>query len=362
VPTGTNPIANAIRRAHREGQRELARFLEAQETALLELYRRAGEILQAEIQQAANAEGVIGVDQVRRLRRIVDEILDDLNAEASARLDTGMERMAELGIRPFQGQPLEATTAQLTEQVMRGVRTFQDANGLQLSDRLWRLDASSRRTIRQHIETAVAEGQSASRAAQDYVLRNEPIPDDVLSRRERAKAQAIALKARNELDGGQEYRKALQVMRTESVRAHGMAHRAAAAAHPDVAGVQFRLSPNHPRVDICDVHASANIYGLGPGVYPPDRSPWPAHPNTMSYEQVVFRDEVTDEDRSGKQSRIDWLGDQPDSIVLPALGGSEAKLRAFRAGHLTERSIATPWSKLRESLKRKGVDVERFEG
>ena len=52
------------------------------------------------------------------------------------------------------------------------------------------------------------------------------------------------------------------------------------------------LSPRHPRVDICDEHAAADLYGLGQGVYPVDECPWPAHPNTFSYTEAVYRDEI----------------------------------------------------------------------
>ena len=80
------------------------------------------------------------------------------------------------------------------------------------------------------------------------------------------------------------------------------------------------LSPNHPRVDICDMHASVNRFGLGRGVYPKGKNPWPAHPNTLSYVEAVFTDEVTDEDRATKQDRIEWLSNQSGNIRIGVLG------------------------------------------
>jgi hypothetical protein len=71
-------------------------------------------------------------------------------------------------------------------------------------------------------------------------------------------------------------------------RAHGTAYLKGAEAHPDCVGTRFLLSPSHPEHDECDLHASANLYGLGPGVYPPGKTPWPAHPNTLSYVVAVF--------------------------------------------------------------------------
>jgi hypothetical protein len=86
---------------------------------------------------------------------------------------------------------------------------------------------------------------------------------------------------------------ATRLFRTEINRAHGEAYIKGFLSLPDAAGVRFTLSPMHPKPDICDVHAAADLYGLGPGVYPTrETCPWPAHPNTMSYVVGVFKDEV----------------------------------------------------------------------
>ena len=37
---------------------------------------------------------------------------------------------------------------------------------------------------------------------------------------------------------------------------------------PDVVAFRWRMSSSHPIVDICDVYANADLYGLGRGVYP----------------------------------------------------------------------------------------------
>jgi hypothetical protein len=40
--------------------------------------------------------------------------------------------------------------------------------------------------------------------------------------------------------------------------------------------VQWRMSGTHPKVDICDMFAKVDKYGLGPGIYPKEKAP--AHP------------------------------------------------------------------------------------
>lgn len=47
----------------------------------------------------------------------------------------------------------------------------------------------------------------------------------------------------------------------------------------ELQAVRIRLSSQHPRTDICDLHAKANVFGLGPGVYPKAQAPVPPfHP------------------------------------------------------------------------------------
>lgn len=43
--------------------------------------------------------------------------------------------------------------------------------------------------------------------------------------------------------------------------------------------VQVKINPTHPRTDICDLHARADLWGLGPGCYPKPEAPRPPfHP------------------------------------------------------------------------------------
>ncbi|MFW6030613.1 MAG: hypothetical protein ACOCRO_10260 [Halanaerobiales bacterium] len=40
-----------------------------------------------------------------------------------------------------------------------------------------------------------------------------------------------------------------------------------------VKGIKWNLSNSHKEKDVCDKYATQNLYGLGPGVYPPDKVP-----------------------------------------------------------------------------------------
>jgi len=221
------------------------------------------------------------------------------------------------------------------------------------------LDRGAREGVGQAIERAVIQGHSASRAADDFILRGERIPPDVAAKMGEAQAGKIATSAASALltGEGNPRANALRLFRTEMNRAHGEAYRAAAFETPGVIGTRYLLSPNHPRPDICNMHSSVNRYGLGPGVYPKGKSPWPAHPNTLSYEEVVFDDEIGQADRVGKEDRISWLKTQTPAVQEGVLGGRR-KRAALIKGVLRENEISTPWRVLKKRYLRRGIEVD----
>lgn len=91
----------------------------------------------------------------------------------------------------------------------------------------------------------------------------------------------------------------------------------------------------------CDMYAAANLHGLGPGVYPQGAHPYPAHPETLSYLTVVFVDEISAEDRAGRQRMSDWLAGQPQDVQAQVLG--QAKAEAFRSGQVADADLLRSW-------------------
>lgn len=70
-----------------------------------------------------------------------------------------------------------------------------------------------------------------------------------------------------------------RIAQTELARAHQKAVGQELMADDMLDAVQVSLNPAHPRSDICDVHARANLFGLGSGVYPKALAPRPPfHP------------------------------------------------------------------------------------
>lgn len=70
-----------------------------------------------------------------------------------------------------------------------------------------------------------------------------------------------------------------RIAQTELARAHQADVAAELMADESIDVVQVRINPAHPRTDICDFHARADLFGLGPGNYPKAKAPRPPfHP------------------------------------------------------------------------------------
>lgn len=348
----------AIRRASAAARTEMNALDAKALEKLAAVYRQAANDIQDAIRNHAAVDGNLRLDVLRNLLNQANARLGLLEQARNDLFGAELLAAAQLGARPFAGQ-IGTDLVRVANEAVQFVHSFIAEDGLQISDRIWRVDRHARDVVGQAIESAIIQGHSASRAAQDFLSRGQPVPADIAEKMGLASASRVARVTGDALMTGEgaPYDNALRLFRTELNRAHGEAYRAAAFDHPDVVGTRFLLSPNHPKTDVCDLHASVNRYGLGPGVYPKGKSPWPAHPNTLSYEEVVFADEVTDADRAGKENRIEWLKDQPPGVQAAVLGGYK-KRAALEAGVLAENEIATPWRVLKDVYTRRGIDVD----
>lgn len=350
----------AIKRASKQARASMNRLDRTALDELTQIYQRAAESLQADIQGYAGIDGGVRLEVLQDMLRQTNARLDQLATAWNTSLDNTMINAATLGVQPFAVDAALITTSlsSISNNAVQFVRSFVANDGLQLSDRIWRINNHAREAVTRSIQSAVIQGHSASQAARDFLSRGESVPADIINKMGMANADRIARQIKRDLmtGVGSPHDNAMRLFRTEINRAHGEAYMAAGFELPDAIGSRFLLSPRHPDPDICDMHASVNRYGLGPGVYPKGRTPWPAHPNTLSYVEVVFDDEVSNADRNSKETRIEWLQSQPPASQEAVLGGRK-KRAAFQRGILRENEIATPWNVLRKRYERRGVDV-----
>ncbi|SIO94645.1 hypothetical protein [Vibrio spartinae] len=354
-------VKAVIRRAMNAAERA-TNELDAQAMSELgQLYTSALTEIQQLIEHSADELGRVRLTQLNQLTYQVQSILQQLSESQSHAVDNYLVTAAQNGAHTFSTSIAAEQISTAIDDALLAVRTMTQNDGLQLSERLWRVNRHAKEVITGSIERAVIMGQSASEAAQDFQKLTQPVPAHLADQiRQSSSGRLKRTVAKNLMqDEGAPYWQIKRVMRTEINRAHGMAFQNVAFEDEFVVGTKFKLSPNHPRPDICDMHARVNLYGLGKGVYPKGKSPWPAHPNTLSYEQVVFADEITDEDRMGDASCISWLRKQ-NYDAQKAVLGHHKKVVALRKDHLKESMIATPWKHLEARFVKRGIDTESW--
>lgn len=140
-----------------------------------------------------------------------------------------------------------------------------DPNGYRLSDRIWRTSIDVRSRVDRLLDVEIARGTSAVRMAD--LLEPFLTPG--------------ALQGRTQTPYGTEGSYAARrLARTEITAAAGRATVNAATANPFVGHMQWRLSSSHPKIDICDQHASGGPNG--DGIYPLGEVPtYPPHPHCL---------------------------------------------------------------------------------
>lgn len=343
----------AIKRATISAQRDMVKLDAATLDDLQQLYSQAADDIAQRIAAYSGADGNIALQEMQNVLTQVNARLKQLSGARNALLNNSLSMAADLGSQPLAGEAVFSSAAAMTinQEALQFVRTFVAADGLQLSDRIWRLDRQARDVVVNSIEQAIIQGQGAAQAAREFLSRGSAVPVEVQDKLSAANASRIAKDATDALLTGQgsPMDNAMRLMRTEINRAHGTAYAKGALAHPDAAGVRFLLSPGHPKPDICDLLSTQNLYGLGQGVYPTiESSGWPAHPNTLSFLEIVFKDEITAADRSGKETPMQALARLTPAQQIGVLGVN--KHQAFKDGRLTQGMIKAPWEAVQKRI------------
>lgn len=351
-------IAAAIKRATFQAHRAVEKLDARALKDLQALYKQAAGEITDQIALHAGADGNLALQELQSALAQLNGILKQLGEQRDALLQGSLESAADLGVKPYGGAmgATGAVTAVLTpaagmqvaNDALNFVRTFVAADGLQLSDRIWRLDRGARDVVVNAIEQAVIQGHGAAQAAREFLARGQPVPVAVRDKVDAASARGISKQVTGQLltGVGNPMDNAMRLFRTEINRAHGEAYMRGGESVQGFAGWRFLLSPAHPKPDICDLLSTQNLYGLGPGVYPKrERTPWPAHPNTLSFIEIVFEHEITAADRAGRETPMQAMGRLTDEQRKGVLGSG--KLDLYNQGKISQGMIRTPLSKVK---------------
>ena len=213
------------------------------------------------------------------------------------------------------GIPVAASINTVSPDAIKATIARMYPDGLVLSERIWVLAKSSSKAINNIIIKGIIQGESAksmSMKLRGYIRGAEALPEKYLldlrrlprAVREkrivgimeekgisRDKAFRIAkaeVEQMRNLGQNIAYR-SFSMARSEVNTSYHEAHIAGAQKSPVVKGQAWNLSGRHLRYDECDILASNDFYGLGPGVYPIGKTPHRAHTYCLCYLTDVLR-------------------------------------------------------------------------
>lgn len=202
------------------------------------------------------------------------------------------------------------------EQVIQGAykRVYDD--GLNLSGRIWRLDAQTRKGIDRVIYNALAKGLSAWETAEQletYLGAGRNCPRWTherlagLTKKDIASGNKTGLITGSECDGQGVSYNALRLARTEIQAAHHLANDLVFQKMPWVTEEQINLSPAHAEEDECDEVVEGGREGKG--IYPKGEIKLPLHPHCMCYKTAVLmdNDEFIDKLRGWMSNKGEWV-------------------------------------------------------
>lgn len=134
-----------------------------------------------------------------------------------------------------------------------------DPNGRQLSDRIWSSALGARQKLDKYLTYNISQGTSSLRMARD--LENMLLPNRSVLRTTRPYGVDVSFDS-------------MRLARTEISRAHTETTFLASEVNPFVIGMDWALSAQHPRIDICDSLATIGMGGerIRPP-YPLDQAP-----------------------------------------------------------------------------------------
>ncbi|MFC3874856.1 hypothetical protein [Neisseria musculi] len=314
---------------------------------IAEMYRKAADDMAAQIRGSDGRR--IEPLELHALLQATAAVLRRLNTLRDARLENDLNTLAVMAGMPFGDTLTFSRRERAKDAAVSFVKNFVHSDGLQLSDRLWRLSRHAADTVAEHLKAAVGNGDDAFHAVMGSLGSGADVPPHIAKAYDASRAGALRQSLRDIMTGspdpttgGGVVYQAERLFRTELIRAHGEAYMGMAFETEGVRGVRFMLSPRHPKPDICDTHASSDLYGLGAGVYPNREScPWPAHPNTFSYVVAVFDDEAggSGKDKAESSAKTQYPSVYEDSFpksyqslkhhvdVLKARGADTDRLR-----------------------------------
>lgn len=156
-----------------------------------------------------------------------------------------------------------------------------------------------------------------------------------------------------------------RIARTERARAYADGVMAKYLDDPDIVAFQWKLSDRHPKCDICDVYAHADLYGLGKGIFPKDKFPkLPAHPHCLCrikpiVDGMIDMSKRKDNVDKGGKAYIDTLPKREQERLLGVHGRKDV-MGGKKEWYASARSVSKEGFEVRQPIaKESGAISER---
>lgn len=242
--------------------------------AIREIDRTRLELIELLNEYAGN-DGTIQRRRVNTLLRDLDEIEANIRKYGTAALEDVIKETAAFATAAAESAVIGALGSaaaigiafdRMNAEVFRYVTTRFDADGLVLSDRIWRLAGEQRDALNTVIRSAIIRGESV---------------------------KTTIAQVRRVYDT--ETWKIRRLVVTEGNTAYRVADSYYARRSPVVQALRINDRPGHNNhtKHRCYELAHQNAYGLGTGIYPPDATEiYNPHPNCTSYLTYVLTEEV----------------------------------------------------------------------
>jgi len=221
---------------------------------LTKAYKQASTDITHRIISYESGNGQVRLSALKELKQSVLYVIDQLRNYEERLLEIKQMETARHAALVFSEILRDEHLSTIISDSVRTARQFIAVDGLQLSDRLWRINNHAKEIVGRAIESAIIQGHSASRLADEFERKGLSIPREIKHNFANAQASNIAKVTTKELmkESSSPYQNALRLFRTEINRAHGLAYQKTAFETNEVIGTRFLLSPNHTETDICD--------------------------------------------------------------------------------------------------------------
>lgn len=260
--------------------------------AIRKIYVDAADQIAKRLRDLPPTTGKLTRDHLAAIEKELRKEADKIAQKSEPLIKRGIKEAFGLGTRPTDNQLMRAVQLAGIKaiDIAKLQRGFADINtsavgalwartkkGLTVSQRIWNHSRNARDEMLNLIQTGLAAGRDAVKVARDLerYVRNgartlaEDYPN-MMARMKKRVPKDLCYEA-------------LRLARSEYSNAFFEGTYSRGRVNPSYTGVRWMLSDAHEIYDICDELANADLYNMGPGVYPAGEEPTYAHPQCMCF-------------------------------------------------------------------------------